>query len=181
MTLVEAQAEANAIAESLHGLKLRGDPRSRVSLACFAIAQQHHSAMLILLANSPPLAATAFALLRPLMEAMLRGEWVSHCATDDQVKSFAMGGKKQVDMSSVISELGKKLNDPNAHSVLYKQTWAVVSAYTHTYENQVQHWLAVNDVAPSYTAEEISWLLTHASPCMKLCAASIRSLSAEAE
>ncbi len=181
MTLSEARAEANAIAESLHGLKLCGDPRSRVALACFAVAQQHHASMLVLLANSPPLAATAFALLRPLMEALLRGEWVSHCATDDQVKSFAMGGRKQVDMSSVISELGKKLNDPNAHAVLYKKTWAVVSAYTHTYENQVQHWLSVEDVAPSYTAEEVSWLLSNASPCMKLCAASIRRLSAKVE
>lgn len=90
-----------------------------------------------------------------------------------------MGGKKQVDMSSVLTELGKKLNDPNAHAALYKKTWAVVSAYTHTYENQVQHWLSADCVAPSYTDEEISWLLSHASPCMKLCAASVRGLLAE--
>jgi len=180
VTLDEAQEEANQIAQSLHGMELRGDPRSRVALACFAIAQQHHAAILILLANKPPLQATAFALLRPLMEAALRGEWISHCATDEQVKSFAMGGKKQLDMSSLIGALGKKLNDPKAHDVLYQKTWPVVSAYTHTYEHQVQHWLSIDEVSPTYTPEQLTWLLSNASPCLKLCAASIRRLSVEA-
>lgn len=181
MTLIEAQEEANAIAASLHGLEVLGDPRSRVALACFAIAQQHHSSMLILLANTPPLEATAFALLRPLMEAILRGEWISHCASDEQVKTLAMGGKKQVDMSSIISALGRNLNDQNIHSTLYQNTWSIVSAYTHTYEHQVQHWLSVSDISPNYTTEQVAWLLSNASSCMKLCAAAIRRLAVKVE
>lgn len=177
MTLNEAQTEANEIAQSLHGLQLPNDPRTRVAFACFAVAKQHHASLLILLANDPPLQATAFALLRPLLEATLRGEWISHCATDDQVKTFALGGKKQLDMSSLVSELGKKLSDWNAHAVLYKRTWPIISAYTHTYEHQIQPWLFASEVCPNYTSEQVSWLLANASPCLKLCAASIRRLS----
>jgi hypothetical protein len=179
--LSEATAEAYEIARSLHGLQLRSDPRSRVALACFAVAQQHHSAILILLANSPPLQATAFALLRPLLEATLRGEWVSHCATDEQVKTFALGGKKQLDMASVVSELGKKVGNSNAHSVLYKNTWPIVSAYTHTFEHQIQHWLSSSGISPNYSTEQVVWLVSNASACMKLCSASIQSLSLPAQ
>lgn len=181
MTLDEAQAEANQIARSLQGIKLRGDFRSRVALVCFAIAQQHHAAILILLANTPPLHATAFALLRPLMEATLRGEWISHCASDEQVKCFANGDKKQLDMSSLVSALEKKLNDLKVHEVLYKNTWPVLSAYTHTYEHQVMHWLTGNDVSSDYSPEQVQWLISIASPVLKLCAASVRRLSIEAE
>jgi hypothetical protein len=179
--LSEATAEANEIAQSLHGLQLRCDPRSRVALACFAVAQQHHSAILILLANSPPLQATAFALLRPLLEATLRGEWIVHCGTDEQIKTFTLGGKKQLDMSSVVSELGKKLGDSNAHSVLYKKTWPIVSAYTHTFEHQIQHWLSNSGISPDYSPKQVAWLLANASPCMKLCSASIHALSVHAQ
>lgn len=177
MHLADAMAEANEIANALHGLRLQSDPRNRVALACFAVAQQHHSAMLLLLANKPPIQATAFALLRPLLEAVLRGQWISHCATDAQVQNFAMGDQRQVDMASVIQALGKKLDDPKVYEVLYKKTWPVVSAYSHTFEHQVQHWLVVEDVAPQYDEEQIAWLLKNASSCMKLCSASIQRLA----
>ncbi len=181
MTLDEAQAEANQIARSLQGIKLRGDFRSRVAFACFAIAQQHHAAILILLANSPPLHATAFALLRLLMEATLRGEWISHCATDEQVKCFASGDKNQLDMSSLVRALEKQLGDLKVHEVLYKNNWSVLSAYTHTYEHQILHWLNDNDVSSDYSPEQVQWLISTASPFLKLCAASVRRLSIEAE
>ena len=181
MTLDEAQAEANQIARLLQGINLCADFRSRVALACFAIAQQHHAAILILLTNTPPLHATAFALLRPLMEATLRGEWISHCATDEQVKSFASGHKKQLDMSSLIKALEKKLGDLNVHENLYQNTWPVLSAYTHTYEDQVLHWLAGNDVSSDYSPEQVQWLISTASPVLKLCAASVRRLSSKVD
>jgi hypothetical protein len=164
VTLDEAQAEASQISNSLQGLSLKKDLRSRTALACFAIAQQHHAAILILLANSPPLHSTAFALLRPLMEATLRGEWIL-----------------QIDMSSLVKALEKTLDNSTAHDVLYKGTWALLSTYTHTYENQVQHWLVSNDISSKYLPEQVQWLISNASVLLKLCSASIRSLAVESE
>lgn len=147
MALIEAQHKASAIAESLHDLELRGAARSRIALACFAVAQQNHSALL---------QATAFSLLRKLMEAVLRGEWIAHCAIEEKIITFAIGGTRQTDMSSVTAALGKELNEPNAYSVLYQKTWSIVSAYTHTYESQVQYWLSMEDTSPGYTDEQVS-------------------------
>ncbi len=181
MTLDEAQAEASQIARSLQGIKLRGDLRSRVAFACFAIAQQHHAAILTLLANSPPLHATAFALLRLLVEATLRGQWISHCATDEDVKCFVSGDKQQLAMSSLVRALEKQLGDLNVHEVLYKKIWSVLSAYTHTYEHQILHWLNGNDVSSDYSPEQVQWLISTASPLLKLCEVSVRGLSIGAE
>lgn len=176
ITLNQAVKLAETLGQRLHGLRLPNEARFRVSFACFAVAQQHQSAILILLQHEPRLEATAFALLRPLLEATLRGEWILHCATDEQVKTFALGGKKQLDMSNVVKDLESCNPGSNAHEVLYKKLWQVVSAYTHTYEHQVQHWLG-DEIAPSYTEEQVSWLLNASCGCLALLTASVRSLA----
>ncbi len=176
ITLEDAIRITENLGQRLHGLHLPNDTRSRVAFACFACAQQHQSAILILLQRENPLEATAFALLRPLLEATLRGEWILHCATNEQVKTFALGGKKQLDMSSVVQALEKMHPGSDAHKILYSNLWAFVSAYTHTYEHQVQHWLG-DEVAPSYPDEQIAWLLKSSCACLALCTASVCSLS----
>ena len=178
MTLDDAKIQAERYGQQLHGLGLPGDARSRVAFACFAVAQQHHSAMLILLDRPNPLQSSAFALLRPLMEATLRGEWVLHCATDDQVQNFALGGKQQLDMASVIKALEKLNPGSDAHRILYLNNWKIVSSYTHGFEHQVQHWLVESDVAPKYEPEQIAWLLNAGTACFRLCVSSIQSLAA---
>jgi hypothetical protein len=178
MTLDDAKTQAERFGRQLHGLNLLGDTRSRVALACFAVAQQHHSAMLILLDRPNPLQSTAFALLRPLMEATFRGEWVLHCAKDDQVRNFATGGKQQLDMASVIKALEKLNPGSDAHRILYLNNWKIVSAYTHCFEHQVQHWLVQNDVSPKYESAQVAWLLNAGTACFRLCVSSVQSLVA---
>ena len=176
MTLDEAKHQAEHYGRLLYGLQLKGNSRSRVTLACFAVAQQHHSAILILLDRLTPLHATAFALLRPLMEATLRGEWVLHCATDDQVRTFALGGKQQLDMASVIRALEKLNPSSEAHRILYQDNWKIMSAYTHTFENQIEHWLGDGEVCAAYDPSQVAWLLNAGTACFRLCVSSIQSL-----
>lgn len=176
ITLIQAVELAETLGQRLHGLRLPNNVRSRVSFACFAVAQQHQSAILILLQREPRLEATAFALLRLLLEATLRGEWILHCATDEQVRTFALGGKKQLDMSNVVKALEACNPGSNAHKILYTDLWQIMSAYTHTYEHQVQHWIG-DEIAPSYTEEQVSWLLNVSCACLALLTASVRSLA----
>ncbi len=176
MTFEEAKLQVERYGMQLHGMHIKGDPRSRVAFACFAIAHQHHTAILMLLDRQTPLHATAFALLRPLLEATLRGEWTLHCATDDQVKVLALGGKKQLDMVSVIAALEKVNQGSDAHRILYKDNWGIMSAYPHTSEHQIQHWLIDGDVYPVYAPSQLAWLLNAATACFRLCVSSINSL-----
>ena len=150
LSLPQAVKLAEDLGTRLHGLRLPNVPRSRVAFACFAVAQQHHSAILILLDRENPLQATAFALLRPTLEATLRGEWVLHCATEAEIKKFALGGDRQVSISKVVRQLAETGSGADSHRILYKDLWPILSAYTHTYEHQVQHWLSPDGVAPVY-------------------------------
>lgn len=176
ITLEDAIRISETLAQRLHGLRLPNDSRSRVAFACFACAQQHQAAILILLQREHPLEATAFALLRPLLEATLRGEWILHCATNEQVSTFTLGGKKQLDMASVLRALEKIHPTSGAHKILYSNLWTFISAYTHTYEYQVQHWLG-DEIAPIYPDEQITWLLKASCACLALCTESVRRLS----
>jgi len=177
LSLPQALQIAEELGNRLHGLRLPNDRRSRVAFACFAVAQQHHSAILILLNLENPLQATAFALLRPTLEATLRGEWVLHCATDQEVKTFALGGEKQVSMSKVVRKLEEAGPAADSHRILYKALWPILSAYTHTYEHQVQHWLSPDGVAPNYSAEQVAWVITNSTACLALCVSSVKSLA----
>jgi hypothetical protein len=178
MTLDDAKEQAVKYGGQIPEMRLQSTPRNRVAFACFAIAHQHHSAILMLLDRPSPLTATAFALLRPTLEATLRGEWVLHCATDEQIKSFALGGTRQLDMASVIQAIERVNPGSDAHKILYKDNWHIVSAYTHSFEHPIQHWLFEEEVSPQYSTEQMAWLLTTATCCFRLCVSSILSLKA---
>lgn len=156
MKLAQATQRATEIAETLHGRCIKGDLRSRLCAACFAVSQQHHNSVLILLDHTPPLQATAFALLRPLMESTMKGLWLSHVASDEQVQTYIQSGTK-LDMASMINAVGKAVG-LNAHSAIYSH-WHSLSAYTHTGEHQVQRWLLTEDIEPCYSASELSELV----------------------
>lgn len=166
MNLTDAIDKANARATELHGKRLQPDERSRVAAALLAIAQQHQSAILILLANKPSLPATAFSLFRLLLETTARGVWVLGCATEEQVNNIIDGKKRQVDMASIFDALGKALSEDEeqtvsarARSVIYDKHWRTLSAYTHGYEQQIQRWLKTANIESSYSSEEIEELI----------------------
>lgn len=178
--LSESRELAEYISKHLYGLHLKSDIRSRTAAACFAIAQQHHTSILILLSNKPALEATSLGLLRLLLEATYRGLWISHCATDQQIENFISGNQKQIDMKSVINGLSKLYIDDNeSASKLYTNAWKTLSAYTHTYEFQIQRWLTTNLVEPKYQPDEIIELLNRANDAIQFVDAGIRAIVSE--
>lgn len=175
-TLMVAREEARALGERLHGTALKSDIRSRVALGCFAIAQQHHSGIIILLSNTPPLQSSAFALLRPLAEATFRGFWVARCASEDKVKNILTGEKKQIDTCTIVRELLEAAGQGGKHEGFYQRVWPNLSAYTHTYEESLAPWLRAQDIDPKFTDEELTSLLTRASLSAQLIEAGVLSL-----
>lgn len=135
-----------------------------------------------MLSNRPPLEATAFALLRPLLEATMRGLWLSHCATDEQVENFVSPTRKQLDAASIQLAIDKTVANGSAHTAIYKKHWSALSAYTHTGEHQVQRWLTTKDVEPAYSTAEVSELIKLAGLTMQLTASAVMALrSADVE
>ena len=77
-----ARSYARWISERLQEISLPGDSRTRAAAARFAIAQDHHESVALLV--SEQLCASAFALVRIGTEAYVRGQWVRLCASDSQ-------------------------------------------------------------------------------------------------
>ncbi|MDO9161524.1 MAG: hypothetical protein Q8N35_09970 [Methylococcaceae bacterium] len=125
MKLSDAITKANARASELQGLRLKSDDRSRLTASLFAIAQQHQSAIILLLSNPQTLQASAFSLLRLLLEVTIRGVWVLHCATEDQVRNVIEGNQKQLDTKSMFAAVEKALNKDSECNI------AVTKLYDH--------------------------------------------------
>ena len=180
MMLDEAVEKANQLALSLHGLRLKSDLRSRAAAACFAVAQQHHNAILILVGNQPPLYASAFALFRLLVEATIRGHWLSHCASDEQVSNFVEPQRQQLDTASMMKAIDNKValvgDTWSSHKSIYEKHWSALSAYTHTGDLQIQHWLTTKDIEANYPVDGVSELLCLANSVAMLAASGAQAL-----
>ena len=65
---------------SVHDQPLTANERNLVAVPCYAITQDHHHAIVLLIDHQ--LFASSFALLRIAFESYIRGVWLSLCATD---------------------------------------------------------------------------------------------------
>lgn len=87
---------------SVHDLGMPSDYRTRAAGSCFAIAQEHHHAIVRLIEWR--LFASAFALIRVEFEAYIRGEWLSQCASDSVIDAF-LKNKEPPRIDCLLAEL----------------------------------------------------------------------------
>ncbi|MEK8034185.1 hypothetical protein AACH06_25445 [Ideonella sp. DXS29W] len=177
--LAVARRDAHALAERLLGQQLKSDRRSRVALSCFAIAQQHHSSIIVLLSHPSPLQASAFALLRPLAEAIFRGLWVAHCASEEKAENLHTGAKKQIDMATIVRELIEAGGKAGDHPDFYRRVWPHLSAFTHSYEASLDPWLQGQDVEANFEDGDLMSLLKRTHLMCQCIEAGVLSMRAD--
>jgi hypothetical protein len=142
---------------AIHEREVPANERVRASLSCFAIAQDHHHAIVVLIDHR--LYASSFALLRVAFEAFVRGEWLALCADDHQVRRFLEGGEPPK-----LDELLRALEqtpafDERVLSSLKRQHWSAMCAYTHTGGLHVQRWNTTQAIEATYDPGEIESVL----------------------
>jgi hypothetical protein len=84
--------------QQVHEKQLPASARIRAAGGCFALAQEHHHAIVFLVEHH--LLGSAFALVRIAFEAYVRGAWLSLCAADKFVDAFLRGEEPPKSMSS---------------------------------------------------------------------------------
>jgi len=175
--LSRAADVATWLSRKLHDLPVPATRRNRAAGACFAVTQEHQQAIVILLQQQHPFHATAFALVRPVFEAYVRGMWLSHCATEGQVEAFANGAKPP-DTASLVAAIEMAADiDNKLLTTIYKNNWASLCSYTHTGSHQVQRWNTSDDIEPRYSVEEIGEVLRFTSGIALLSAFGLASLA----
>ena len=137
----------------VHGRSITGSNRTRAAGPCFAIAQEHHHAIIRLVEWK--LFAAVFALIRIEFEAYIRGEWLSQCASDTLVEAF-LKNKEPPKIDCLLAEL-EMLDSFNEKvlSQIKQNTWKSMCAYTHTGGLHVQRWNTEDGIQANYSRDEV--------------------------
>lgn len=158
---------------------LPASTRVRVAASCFGIAQEHHHSIVLLIENG--LYGSSFSLLRCSFEAYVRGQWMSHCATDKQVQKYAEGWEPPR-----INELLAAVEQTPGFSerVLSRvkdQAWNAMCAYTHSGGLHIQRWNTSDGVEPNYSVFEVLEVIGFAESIGALSALGIVELANDDE
>lgn len=121
--------------------------QQRVAFACFSIVRAHHSGMLVLLKEDARTSASA--LLRPLYESGLRGQWFHHCATHQHLIEANIR-KDLWPVETMVRDLAKLPGTAKLHEVKSK-VWKLLCDFTHGGKGQLYHWLNRTSIRESHT------------------------------
>jgi len=160
-TLANAEELMRFCAATLHELVMPANLRSRTAAACLGVVLDHQHAITILVANERM--ASAFALVRPVFESLLRGIWLTHCATDDQVELFSTG-RSRPEVDRLLKDIENKPGyDEKGLSAIKVSAWSSMCEYTHTGGLQIQRWQTESSVEPKYNKDEVEEVLAFAN------------------
>ncbi len=136
------------------GLTLPADERSLLAIGCFDVALEHQAAIALL--HSSELYGSALALLRVLTESLVRGLWLSECATDAQLQRFKKGSLNKK-FAEFVTEIETKIGTPNGVLSGFKATaWTALNGFTHTGFHQVSRRHSPGKVEGNYLEEELA-------------------------
>lgn len=146
-----AEGVANEIKGVITPLKYSDDEWSTTVAAFIDQAFEHHAAITLLIRSA--LFGSAFALLRSLVEIVVRGVWIAACATDAQIKKFRE--KDEIDLT--FGEMAKAIDTTcgiDFFGNLKTKSWAALNSYTHTGILQLGRRFTGEQLKPSYRDEE---------------------------
>lgn len=134
------------------------DEWSTTVIGFIAQGIEHHAAILLLLRSG--LVGSAFALVRSVVEILVRGVWMTTCATEAQVKKF----REQDKIDSSFGEMSGAIDKAcgiDFFQDFKTKSWDALNSYTHTGILQLGRRFSGDKLEPSYTdGEQIEVLRT---------------------
>jgi hypothetical protein len=124
-----AEGVVDEVKRILSKLKFSDDEWSTTVIGFIAQGIEHHSAILSLLRSG--LVGSGFALVRSLVEILVRGVWMTECATDAQVKKFREQDKLDLTLGEMSDAIDKASGIDSFHD-LKTRSWDALNSYTHT-------------------------------------------------
>jgi hypothetical protein len=129
----KAEAFSLHIGKICATVPLRGswEPNDRIAfaMASFRLAQEHHSATLLLFRHDKRTSANALA--RPLLEAGFRTIWLIEDASDQEIKAIVKGRAMPI-FGKIKSRLSKSLSGKHQgllHTLTHGGTQAIAAQY----------------------------------------------------
>jgi Family of unknown function (DUF6988) len=142
-----AEGVANEIKKVITPLNYADDEWSTTVAAFIDQALEHHTATILLMRSS--LFGSAFALLRSIVEIVVRGVWIATCATDAQITEF----REKDDLDPSFGEMSQAIDAKcgiDFFQNLKTKSWDALNSYTHTGALQLGRRFNGNKIEPLY-------------------------------
>jgi hypothetical protein len=124
------------------------------------LAFEHHNAIWLLMERK--LTGSALALVRPVIDAWLRGLWINAIATDEEVELASRDKLRFPPMRQMYEDIKPVYSPSDASEEVnelfqyIERLWKILSSYTHPGARQLARRFTGTQVKPSYTDLELA-------------------------
>lgn len=159
--LLQTRRLSDALCTLFDGRSTPSATRQFLAAGAHDAVHEHHRAIGYLV--SEQLCGPAMVLWRALFDGCLRGLWLIHVASDEEVNRFAEEtyDPKPARVLATLETL--RVSGADALRRFYDEGWKIMSSYTHGGFRQVVDRLGVGFVGANYADEDIDSLLQHAN------------------
>lgn len=149
----------------LHGhaynFKIPDDLRSRLATSCFHVALDHHESIVLL--TSSGRWASAFSLVRIMVEAHVKGLWIAYHATTNDLELLVRKDKKK-DFGEMVKLIeNDKRNGKAVLSLIKSKAWSGLSNYVHTGMVLLSRYHEGEKIEAKFTVNDIIQMLNFAN------------------
>jgi len=163
----------------VHEKSLPATSRTRAAGSCYAIAQDHHHSIVLLIDHR--LYASSFSLMRSEFEAYVRGQWLAHCATDAEIEKY-VGGWEPPKIDQLLAAVEQTPGfSERVLSRVKSQGWKTMCSYTHTGGLHIQRWNTAEGIESNYSPEEVLEVLVFAEGFAALSVLGVAELATDDE
>ena len=174
--LAESADISNWIDSSVHNLAVPSGDREAMAAALFDLVHEHHKSIQLLLKSNLP--GSAFSLVRPTLEAYVRGVWLLRCASDKEVENFKNDKIIGKDFGDLIKEIEARPGyDVDVLSKVKKDAWGAMCSYAHGGFLQVVRRMTPGQITPNYSEDEMFEVIKSSSAIALLAASEIFSMA----
>ena len=163
--LNKAQYTMEEVKKVLNDLKLSGEDWSVVVAGMIHQGIEHHDSILVLIRSK--LTGSAFALVRSVVEILVRGAWFTCCATKEQVTTFIQQDKIEPTFGEMSDAIDKSQGIDFFHD-FKERSWKTLNSYTHTGVLQLGRRWTGDKLAASYKDGEIIEVVRTCTMCILL-------------
>ena len=139
------------IAETL-GTSARLNRTETLAVASLNLCLDHREATLLLAAHGAR--SSAFAMMRPVFEACVRGCWLGFVATESQVSAM-IANRLSTKLEKMVRAVGEHEPALKALTSIATTIKEHLDHFTHGSGSQLAHWSNNQAIAPQHTASEV--------------------------
>lgn len=157
-TLIEESKQlANWIGDQIDGLPVKSDDRMRLSAGLINLSIAHHSGVVQLFDCRR--FASALALVRPMIDSLVRSQWLVHLASDQEVQGFLDGDDPPSTLKIIQKLECEGFYDQGRLSAVVTPIWPAVCDFNHGGGRIVSRHLTADAVEPNFTDDELAEVL----------------------